>query len=99
MEHSVTPLPVASPPPPPSHYHRSGLDSLLSKLPGTAVQLYALHQLQPVVLASMGLCADQRWRWVLLSFVVVVVPTFASSALDTARQFLANKQHPHRPSS
>lgn len=96
MDSFVTPQPAASPPSPPPSSPRSGLDQLLSKLPGTAVQLYALHQLQPVVLTSMGQCVDQRWRWALLSFVVLVVPTLAWSALDTARLFLGSKpRSPH----
>jgi hypothetical protein len=92
MDSPDTPPPAASPLSPASQLPRSGLDSLLSKLPGTAVQLYALHLLQPVVLSSMALCAEQRWRWALLSFVVVVVPTFAWSAFDIARQFLNTRQ-------
>lgn len=90
MDSSDTPPPAASPPSQPSPSPKSGLGTLLSKLPGTAVQLYALHLLSPSLLVS---CADEtRFKWALLGFVVVVVPTFAWSAFDIARQFLASKR-------
>ncbi len=88
---SATPQPAPSPQSPQLPSRRSGLDEALSKLPGTAVQLYALHLLSRSLLAAMSSCADDRWRWVLLGFVVVVVPTFAWSAFDLARQFLGKR--------
>lgn len=91
MESSDTPSPAALPPAPPSllPVPRSGLDSLLSKLPGTAVQLYALHQLQPTLLVS---CADEtRFRLGLLGFVVIVAPAAVWSAFDLARHFLSKR--------
>lgn len=95
MESSVTPLPVASPPSPPSLLPRSGLDQLLSKLPGTAVTIYALHKLQPVLLEAMRTqCNDDRWRWALLGFIGLVVPAVVLGAFDLFRQWLAHRKPP-----
>jgi hypothetical protein len=95
MERSDTPPPVASPPLQPSLLPRSGLDSLLSKLPGTAVQLYALHKLHPVLLEAMRTpCSDDRWRWALLGFVGLVTPAAVLGAFDLLRQWLALRKQP-----
>lgn len=91
MDLQATPPPAVSPPSPPSPLPRSGLDSMLSKLPGTAVQFYALYKLAPALMLSLASPADDRWKWVLLGFVGIVAPALVSNAFDIARQFLSKR--------
>lgn len=91
MERSDTPSPAASPPLQPSPFHRSGLDHLLAKLPGTAVQLFTIQKLSQALLVSLqGPSVDRQWPWALLgTLIVIVVPATASSAFDFLGRFLS----------
>lgn len=81
-----TPPPVSSSPSLalPSPTLVAGVNHFLSRLPGTSVQLYALHLIAPSLSAP-----EPRYSKALLACVVVVFPALASSALDSLRLYLS----------
>lgn len=85
MESSATPPPAALPPAPQLPSPRSGLDSFLHQLPGSAVVAWALWLIRPTYLDSAG----DRWKWGLLCSVGLVVPTLAWNVFDRLSRSLA----------
>lgn len=79
MDSSDTPSPAASPPAQLSPLPRSGLDSFLHQLPGSAVVAWALWLIRPTYLDQS---AGDRWKWGLLCSVALVVPTLAWKVFD-----------------
>ncbi len=83
-----TPPPVSSAPSPGSLSPTltGGVNHFLSRLPGTSVQLYALHLIAPSLSAP-----EPRYSKALLACVVVTFPVLASSVLELFRRSLSKQ--------
>lgn len=88
MDQTPTPLPLSSAQSQVSPLLRSGWDSLLARLPGTSVQLFAVYQIGPAIHPSTS---DPHFTRALIALVVVVFPSLASNLSDLLRHYLASR--------